>query len=793
MSLQVLSDENLSSEKSPESCNFLFSPPEPSGRSAVLRLSQKENVPPRSLGKAVKVTFQTPLRDPQTHRILTPGPGSCLQALLAVDDSCRPEGALHIPPQSESHQLSREADAHASSGTLQRQAVAEADPLGTVSLATEDPASGKPGPVSPSASSSPQSLGPRKDEAATPAVPGSPHVALQGEGVARLPDDRRATATCKPDLVPTQSPPTAACRSPHSAHLSSPMAPEELHGLPGRAEAPLQPTGCLALADGGLSPPPEYSAPTAPSQASRTPSPRPQKEAVAEQAAESPQTKPCALGLDVPGSATSAVGPHPYALGQKQEVAPGEAHSRDGQPKPATHLSQEESPVLGSSLLETDRETAGHAAQPWEGPESSTVQPEAASPGTEPATTEPSPPSRPQCTALLGNTPEVQMAAKIPGTEDKGVAGPWGMTTPTHCPGGEPTAPTAQQLPEPVLNVEEESFRDPAEALGMDAAEVDYLEQFGTSSFKESAWRKQSLYLNFDPLLRNSPRRLLLPQLPPAPAPEAHSTQVPDGPSGAAQDALLVDLDLLGPVGPSVPLQAQVPSTPPGILQPGDPPVPVGPVVDLLQYSQRELDAAVEAAHRESQELRRRCEELQAKNLEMGKIMDGFEAMVYQAMEEGQKQKELAKAEVQKALKEKALLAADLSSMEKSFSDLFRRFEKQKEAIEGYHKNEEVLKKCVQDYLARIEKEAQRYQALKAQASEKLQLVNEELAQVRSKAQAEALAFQASLRKAQMQIESLEKAVEQKGRENEELTRICDDLISKMEKISGAAAGQDAE
>ncbi|XP_058518261.1 transforming acidic coiled-coil-containing protein 3-like [Ochotona princeps] len=131
--------------------------------------------------------------------------------------------------------------------------------------------------------------------------------------------------------------------------------------------------------------------------------------------------------------------------------------------------------------------------------------------------------------------------------------------------------------------------------------------------------------------------------------------------------------------------------------------------------------------------------------------------------------------------------------MEKSFSDLFRCFEKQKEAIEGYHKNEEVLKKCVQDYLARIEKEAQSYQALKAQASEKLQLVNEELAQVCSKAQAEALAFQASLRKAQMQIESLEKAVEQKGRENEELTRIYVGLISKMEKISGAAAGQDAE
>lgn len=80
---------------------------------------------------------------------------------------------------------------------------------------------------------------------------------------------------------------------------------------------------------------------------------------------------------------------------------------------------------------------------------------------------------------------------------------------------------------------------------------------------------------------------------------------------------------------------------------------------------------------------------------------------------------------------------------------------------------------------------------------------------MRSKAQAEALAFQASLRREQMRVRSLEKAVERKvgvGRqerrgpgparpwlrgsvflpqtkESEELSRICDDLISKMEKI----------
>ena len=37
-------------------------------------------------------------------------------------------------------------------------------------------------------------------------------------------------------------------------------------------------------------------------------------------------------------------------------------------------------------------------------------------------------------------------------------------------------------------------------------------------------------------------------------------------------------------------------------------------------------------------------------------------------------------------------------------------------------KNEESLKKCVEDYIVRIEKEGQRYQALKAHAEEKLKL-----------------------------------------------------------------------
>ncbi|NWR71518.1 TACC3 protein, partial [Centropus bengalensis] len=55
-----------------EDSSFFFPPPEPTGRPSILRLSQKENLPPKSVAKAMKVTFQTPLRDPQTRKILSP-------------------------------------------------------------------------------------------------------------------------------------------------------------------------------------------------------------------------------------------------------------------------------------------------------------------------------------------------------------------------------------------------------------------------------------------------------------------------------------------------------------------------------------------------------------------------------------------------------------------------------------------------------------------------------------------------------------------------------------------------
>lgn len=95
---------------------------------------------------------------------------------------------------------------------------------------------------------------------------------------------------------------------------------------------------------------------------------------------------------------------------------------------------------------------------------------------------------------------------------------------------------------------------------------MDYLEQFGISLFKESALRKQSLYLKFDPLLKDSPRRPA-PMAPMAPKMGSSSMQVTDTPSSQSppEAKLLGHLDILGV------LDLPVVGSPPCALSPGVP------------------------------------------------------------------------------------------------------------------------------------------------------------------------------------------------------------------------------
>ncbi|XP_024130835.1 transforming acidic coiled-coil-containing protein 1 isoform X3 [Oryzias melastigma] len=167
---------------------------------------------------------------------------------------------------------------------------------------------------------------------------------------------------------------------------------------------------------------------------------------------------------------------------------------------------------------------------------------------------------------------------------------------------------------------------------------------------------------------------------------------------------------------------------------------------------------------------------------EMRKIVAEYETTIAQMIEDEQRRTLSSQKALHAVTLEKEAALADLNSVERSLSDLFRRYESTKSNLDGFKKNEEVLKKCAQDYLARIKQEEQRYQTLKLHTEEKLNKANEEIATVRTKSSSENMALTASLRKEQMKNESLEQALQQKNQEIEELTKICDELIAKMGK-----------
>ncbi|XP_006879948.1 PREDICTED: transforming acidic coiled-coil-containing protein 2 isoform X2 [Elephantulus edwardii] len=206
-------------------------------------------------------------------------------------------------------------------------------------------------------------------------------------------------------------------------------------------------------------------------------------------------------------------------------------------------------------------------------------------------------------------------------------------------------------------------------------------------------------------------------------------------------------------------------------------------------FQSPDLDSALQIARaeiitkeREVAEWKDKYEESRREVMEMRKIVAEYEKTIAQMIEDEQREKSVSHHTVQQLVLEKEQALADLNSVEKSLADLFRRYEKMKEVLEGFRKNEEVLKKCAQEYLSRVKKEEQRYQALKVHAEEKLDRANAEIAQVRGKAQQEQAAYQASLRKEQLRVDALERTLEQKNKEIEELTKICDELIAKMGK-----------
>ncbi|XP_069833384.1 transforming acidic coiled-coil-containing protein 3 [Dendropsophus ebraccatus] len=908
MSLQIFNDENFGSDITAETCDFLFTPPG-TGRPSILRPSQKDNLPPKSAVKSMKVTFQTPMRDPQTRRIVTPSVADKQESVFTLDDCAQALEQLHLSStcllteepnvMSDPTSLPEDEIPLKSMGayTIDFDNLDEVNPFKSTNKMMNSPV--KPEPSScdlseptcdmseppcdvtePSPNLEVKSLLEVNDDApldqtvailrASLSNPDSP-VTVQLGPASNDPSSKVSLDDTVPLVEETNPAPVVASNMAANESVDQSSPPMEVQVVSvdaSGADAVPNSTNLEAdalLADVSSSPPlPKSSYKFDPDQidcidpfntggSKLQNSPKPISEN-----GEDHKGEPLKLEFDFGGGDAPAKKPPPKKLGKrlgvkpvpKKPAVPKEAAAEKPKEQEPPKPSEPEDDVIvpkasynfdwdkfddpnfnpfgsgGSKIAGSPKVVKPLSDTPCVKKEDGTPTTDAGEPveelrgkadgsseDTEKSLEQPSmADTEPQAVSTVDITQEnkVEDAVKtvpeeIPTvqTEDKPLEEP-AVSESNALPdyGGLPDIEFGDALQTDFTSANEFDFKPATEFEGFgQPIEIDYLENFGSSSFKESALRKQSLYLKFDPLLRDSPKKS-------APAGTNLASHVPPlfngpelfGPLPEPAFPIILSLeneekpkglDLLGTftVSDNVPLIPDptniVPAPDPFLLPPD-----VGAIVEVLKYSQKDMDAAIEQVRLEVQdkelevlEWKNKHERLYLEYVEMGKIVAEFESTITQMLEDSKRQKELSRLELQKEIQEKQQVQMDLNSMEKSFSEMFKRFEKQKEVLEGYRKNEEALKKCVEDYLARIKKEEQRYQALKAHAEEKLNKANEEIAQVRSKAKSESAALQATLRKEQMKIQSLERTLEQKTKENDELTKICDDLILKMEKI----------
>ncbi|XP_068799685.1 transforming acidic coiled-coil-containing protein 3 isoform X2 [Struthio camelus] len=905
MSLQILNaengenGENVNDDLTAEDCDFCFTPPEPTGRPSILRLSQKENLPPRSVAKTMKVTFQTPLRDPQTRKILSPTMTDKLEATFTLDDFREaPEDDLLSACNNIDESLQKpEAEASRESNTQMPEKVSTAsypddempvksrgsynidfdnlndiNPFQSSMQLQNSPGNLQKSPVSSSpegvSGKSSNSL-PLDDTAPSPSTTASTENSSAEENI--LFPGKESVSTELESSKHKLTPKEAISDSVQDVKSAS-NAVSQTDNSVGSTEVPthsVRLSGNLDASSSGATGSSKTGEPklrnVSVAEKSSTEESKPAEEPgiSKEEPAEKPGiTKAGPVKLEFDFDNTTTRKPPPKRLGKRPGIKPSskktpgaKTKTENTEVKSVSNV-EEEIPVPKASYKFDWDKLDDPNFNPFGGGSKISSSPKCPKPSIQKAHLQKEQDGtlsrRESLPVEQDNTPSAceileerdlgsleigkqSVAEDKPGIQEDKLGGQTEaellgqlamekkMSPSKLSPGNVPsqdnlvsTDSGKSSMPageiklssnrtetitdDPTASTEpEEQFRPSAEVLGM-GIEIDYLEQFGTSSFKESALRKQSLYLKFDPLLRDSPRKPISgtietnTNIMTAPLQCGRLLEEAEKPAVSLQnEEKPKGLDLLGTFttsdrGPLIP----------DSLTSGVSPLPftastnaaVDAIIDVLKYSQKDMDAAVELVKKEVQEKqletlewKKKYDKLHMEYKEMGKIVAEFEGTITQMMEDAHKQKELSKKEMQRMVEEKQQVISDLNSMEKSFSELFKRFEKQKEVLEGYRKNEEALKKCAEDYLARIKKEEQRYQALKAHAEEKLHQANEEIAQVRSRAKSETAALQASLRKEQMRIQSLERSLEQKTKENDELTKICDDLILKMEKI----------
>jgi len=336
---------------------------------------------------------------------------------------------------------------------------------------------------------------------------------------------------------------------------------------------------------------------------------------------------------------------------------------------------------------------------------------------------------------------------------------------------------------------QDDEFRPATEVFqgGQGSLDLDYLNQHGSASSTVSHLARQSLYAKFDPLIGGRPSVLGRPSM----APYKHKMDKRE--EDEQNDTDLIAMNSPSPAKPD--LRDRVANRggqeqmmgrqgneqvdgPEDEARGRELEFQEGLLLRDLKYT--ELEKELKSKQKDLEKLREELRIRKESEEQMKQVLKEYEKTISELIADKERDKNRLETDVTKIISEKEQAVEDLQNVEAAFADVHRKYERTKQVVEGFKKNEEQLKNYVEEYKIKLKKQDQKYDLLKAHAEEKLEEANREIDNISRGQEAEIAKLGAMLKKTEMKATSLERTVDQKNKENEELTTICDDLIAKV-------------
>jgi len=326
-------------------------------------------------------------------------------------------------------------------------------------------------------------------------------------------------------------------------------------------------------------------------------------------------------------------------------------------------------------------------------------------------------------------------------------------------------------------DINEDEFKS-ANEIFKDPSSFDFLSQHGTGNEAALALARQSLYVKFDPLIGGRPS--IMPK-----------TIIDEKDEDGEDEEESNNNDLIAMNSPS--RRASRPAT----HQPtqrsrhfeeedveeeaiNEQRLAFQENMAKKESQMKELDRVSKSLSDELKALQTEVRVKRESEEQMKQVLKEYEKTISELIAEKEREKVTYEEDRLRLMAERDQATDDLKNVEAAFADVHRKYERTKSVVEGFKQNEDTLKRYIDEYKGKTKKQDEKYERLKMHAEDTLEKANREIENLSKSQDSEIARLTAMLKKAEMKAVSLERTVEQKNKENEELTAICDELISKV-------------